>query len=66
MVWVPLTPSHTCFFFSDLGGWTTIQQSDEELVEERNVGAQTDPLPLPETIQVGRVREFNVDLDQED
>ncbi|KAL5960739.1 Cell division cycle 5-like protein [Taenia solium] len=51
---------------NDLGGWTTIQQSDEELVEERNVGAQTDPVPLPETIQVGRVREFNVDLDQED
>lgn len=50
---------------NDLGGWTTIQQSDEELVEEKNAGAQTDPVPLPEAIQVARGGGFSVDLDEE-
>uniref|UniRef100_A0A0R3WNT3 Myb_Cef domain-containing protein n=1 Tax=Hydatigena taeniaeformis TaxID=6205 RepID=A0A0R3WNT3_HYDTA len=50
---------------NDPGGWTTVQQSDGELVEERNAGAQTDPVPLPEAIQIGRRSEFSVDLDAE-
>ncbi|KAM7540285.1 hypothetical protein Aperf_G00000045409 [Anoplocephala perfoliata] len=50
----------------DVGGWTTVQSEEDEVVESSNAGAQTDPPTSTESDPFARnTHEINVDLDAE-